>query len=215
MSTQPAPNPNNKEIQPIYNNEIANYQPYSLNAIEFNDINLISRKVLQNTPPSLIIENDDSSTLRKDIQDHEGEKNEEDKDQQEAPLLIRPYPQRLETKQPNLPTSIILDELKNIFVNIPLLQAIKDIPIYNKFIKDSCMKDPRRKKKDPPTINVMGTLADFMLGKHTNPKYYDLGIPIVYVHINKTLIPITLIDLGVTINVMTKTTMLKLNFNLV
>jgi hypothetical protein len=50
-----------------------------------------------------------------------------------------------------------------------------------------------------------------MLGKLIVPKYLDPGSPLVNVHINKTLIHNTLIDLGVSINVMTKDTMLKLN----
>eukprot|EP00253_Pinus_taeda_P006669 PITA_06669 len=43
------------------------------------------------------------------------------------------------------------------------------------------------------------------------PKYLDPGSPVVDVHINGNIVPHTLIDLGVAINVMTKDTMLKLN----
>ena len=50
-----------------------------------------------------------------------------------------------------------------------------------------------------------------MLGKVICLKYLDHGSPVVDVHINDTIIPHTLIDLGVTINVMTNNTMLKLN----
>jgi hypothetical protein len=32
-------------------------------------------------------------------------------------------------------------ELRNICVNIPLLQAIKDIPIYAKIVRDLCIKN--------------------------------------------------------------------------
>ena len=67
------------------------------------------------------------------------------------------------------------------------------------------------KKKDSPTINVVGTLVDLMLGRLCIPKYFDPGIPTANVHINKTLIPKSLIYLGVSINVMTMDTMLRLN----
>jgi hypothetical protein len=40
------------------------------------------------------------------------------------------------------------DELWNICVNIPLLQAIKYIPIYAKIIRDVFIKNPRRKSKE-------------------------------------------------------------------
>ena len=98
MLAQPTPNMNNIHVRPSYNNEMANYQPYSLNEIECNDINLRLGKVLQNPPPPLITEHHDSSTPRKAIKIHEGEQIAEEKDQQEAPLLIPPYPQRMESK---------------------------------------------------------------------------------------------------------------------
>ena len=44
-----------------------------------------------------------------------------------------------------------------------------------------------------------------------SPKYLYHGIPVVDVHINGIMVPNTLIDLGATINVMTRETMLKLN----
>lgn len=50
-----------------------------------------------------------------------------------------------------------------------------------------------------------------MLGQVIFPKYLDPGSPVVDVHINGTIIPHTLIDLGAAINVMTRDTMLKLN----
>ena len=95
-------------------------------------------------------------------------------------------------------------------VKIPLLQAIRDVPIYNKLIKEKCFRHLGRRKRDAPTINVIGQLSDLMLGQVICPKYLDPGSPVVDVHINGTVIPHTLIDLGVAINVMTKDTMLKL-----
>jgi len=50
-----------------------------------------------------------------------------------------------------------------------------------------------------------------MLGPVICLKYFDPGSPVVDVHINGTIVPHTLIDLGDAINVMTKDTMLKLN----
>jgi len=50
-----------------------------------------------------------------------------------------------------------------------------------------------------------------MLGEVICPKYLDLRSPVIDVHINCTIVPHTLIDLGASINVMTKDTMLKLN----
>lgn len=78
----------------------------------------------------------------------------------------------------------LIDQLKHICVKIPLLQAIKDIPIYGKAIKEACLKKPGCKKNDPQTIYVIGQLATIMLGKVTVPKYSDLGSHIVKLVIN-------------------------------
>lgn len=56
-------------------------------------------------------------------------------------------------------------------------------------------------------------MSDFMLGQVIFLKYLDPGSLVVDVHINDTIVPHTLIDLGAAINVMTKDTMLKLNLH--
>ena len=100
--------------------------------------------------------------------------------------------------------------MKNIHVQIPLFQAIKNIPIYGKAIREACLKKPGRKKKDPTTVHVVGQLADIMLEKLMTPKYSDLGNLVVDVSINGQSIKNALIDLGAAINFMTKDTMKKL-----
>ena len=76
-----------------------------------------------------------------------------------------PFPKRLtHLVQPTLEENELLGELKNICVKIPLLQAINDVPIYNNLIKDKCFKHLGRRKRDTPTINVIGKLYDLMLG---------------------------------------------------
>ena len=63
---------------------------------------------------------------------------------------VPPFPKRLVIEKPIVHLEYnILNELKNICVKIPLLQAIKDIPIYSKVIKELCIKRPGKKKKDP------------------------------------------------------------------
>ena len=113
--------------------------------------------------------------------------------------------------QPTPEATELLGELKHLCVKIPLLQAIKDVSIYNRLIKEKCFRHLERRKRDAPTINVIGQLADLMLGQVICPKYLDPVSLVVDVHINGTMISHTLIDLGATINVMTKDTMLKLN----
>ncbi|XP_059075395.1 uncharacterized protein LOC131875325 [Cryptomeria japonica] len=60
-------------------------------------------------------------------------------------------------------------------------------------------------------VHVVGQLADIMLGKLCVPKYFDTGSPVVGIFINGVQVHNALIDLGATINVMTKDVMQKLN----
>ena len=118
-----------------------------------------------------------------------------------------PFPERLtHPVQPTPKETELLGELKCLCANIPLLQAIKDVPLYNKLIKEKCFRNRGRRKRDAPTINVIGQLFDLMLGKITCPKYLGPGSPVVDVHINGTIVPHTLINLGAVIKVMTKDT---------
>jgi hypothetical protein len=65
----------------------------------------------------------------------------------------QPYQERLLMKKPEVPLGHDLEaELRNICVNIPLLQAIKDIPIYAKIIRDLCIKNLGIKRKEHPII---------------------------------------------------------------
>ena len=82
-----------------------------------------------------------------------------------------------------LPEFDILDELKNTYVKIPLLQATKEIPIYAKTIKELCIKKTGKKKKDPTTIQAIGKLASLMSKQTMVEKYIDPGIPMVTISI--------------------------------
>lgn len=104
----------------------------------------------------------------------------------------------------------LISELRNVCIKVPLLQAIKDIPIYAKIIRELCVKKPRRKKIEPTKIQFVGRSTDVMSGQICVEKYQDLGNLIVSVHINNVLVQNTLIDLGAAINIMTLQTMEQL-----
>jgi hypothetical protein len=77
-----------------------------------------------------------------------------------------PFPKIIMIEKPVVyPNFDIVRELKNLCVKIPLLQALQDIPIYAKTIKELCGKKPKRKTKNPSTVHVVGTLSDLILGK--------------------------------------------------
>jgi hypothetical protein len=66
-------------------------------------------------------------------------------------------------KKYEVPLGHILEiELRNICVNIPLLQAIKDLPIYANIVRDLRIKNSGRKRREPPVIHVVGQLSEFI-----------------------------------------------------
>ena len=122
-----------------------------------------------------------------------------------------PFPERLIIPRPiQHPDFDILGELRNLFIKIPLLQAIQDIPIYEKTIKERCIKKPRRTITNNPKVQVVGTLSDLLSGKETLVKYKDPGNPIVTVQIYGQTFSNALVDLGAAINILTTSTCQKL-----
>ncbi len=53
-----------------------------------------------------------------------------------------------------------MGKLKNLCFKIPFLHAIKDVPIYNRLIKEKYFRHPGRRKRDAPTINVVWRSLD-------------------------------------------------------
>ena len=107
------------------------------------------------------------------------------------------------SKTTDPPSFNLLGELQNLYVKIPLLQALRDVPIYARTMQDICVKKPGRKTKDPLTVHVMGDLSALMSGKYLPVKYGDPDHPTVTVKIGKKIIPRVLVDLGAAINIMT------------
>ncbi|XP_059078054.1 uncharacterized protein LOC131876629 [Cryptomeria japonica] len=209
LPAQPMPNPNNKQSQQqhVYATDPNQYPAYVVNII---DIHLRSRTTLPAQSPPVITEMPDEGHIYQSVKNSPIPSRPEQQESSNTP----PFPQILEvepTKQKEEPIFDIVDQLKNVCIKIPLFQAIKDVPIYGKAIKESFLKKPGRKKKDPPIVHVVGQLADLMLGKVSIPKYLDPGSHLVAVVVNGIQVQNALIDVGAAINVMTKDVMQKLN----
>eukprot|EP00253_Pinus_taeda_P010783 PITA_10783 len=209
LPAQPVANPNNKVDKSAYTVEEATYFPtYSI--LPLHDVHLRSGKVLKKDSPPIIedpIEQGESpETSPSETQIQKGKT---------IITQTPPYPERLveQQKEMTLPKFGILDELKNDYVKIPLLKAIKEIPVYAKTIKELCIKKIGKRNKDPTTIQVIGKLASLMSTQTIVEKYIDPSIPMVTILINNFLVPNTLIDLGATINVITMETMKNLHLN--
>jgi len=202
LPVQPNPNPNNKVVQVI---DIQNQSIFP--TMQCNDIHLRSGKIVE---PII----DDITSSDSDKEETEKHKKAQPPSKKGIEITEPPFPERLVlTRTPETPAFNLLGELQNLYVKIPLLQALRDVPIYARTIRDICVKKPGRRTKDPLTVHVMGDLSALISGKTPPVKYGDPSHPTVTVQIGKTMIPQVLVDLGAAINIMTLETSQLLQLN--
>ena len=93
----------------------------------------------------------------------------------------------------------ILEVLRQVKVNIPLLDMIKQVPTYAKFLKDLCMvkRGFNVNKKAFFTERVSAIIEC-----KTPMKYKDPGCPTISVNIGGTCVEKALLDLGANVNLL-------------
>lgn len=69
----------------------------------------------------------------------------------------------MEKKDP-IPKSSLASELRNLFIRVSFLQAIKDIPICIEIMRELCLKNPGRRRLEPQTIQFVYRVAELMMG---------------------------------------------------
>ena len=110
-----------------------------------------------------------------------------------------PFPQALRGKKKASQQAGILEVLRQVKVNIPLLDIIKQVHAYAKFLKDLCTikKGLGIEKKEFLTEQVSAIIQS------KNPvKYKDPGSPTISVNIGGTCIDKSLLDLGASVNLL-------------
>eukprot|EP00253_Pinus_taeda_P032891 PITA_32891 len=170
--------------------------------MQCNDIHLRSGRIVE--PIIDDITDSDKEETRKEKSSNNNAETVELSSNKTAQIAEPPFPERLAlTKTLEPPAFNLLGELQNLYVKIPLLQALRDVPIYARTVRDICIRKPGRKAKDPLTVHVMGELTTLMTEKNPPVKYGDPGHPIVIVQVGKTFVSKVLVDLGAAINIMT------------
>ncbi|XP_016700268.1 uncharacterized protein [Gossypium hirsutum] len=117
---------------------------------------------------------------RLDSQDNEQEKQISDpkarpESEIQKPVVMPPFPGRLMKDKKENEEKEILKTFRKVEVNIPLLDAIKQIPRYAKFLKKLCTSNRRLKGNE--RVNV-GENVSAVLQKKVPPKYKDQGVVI-------------------------------------
>ena len=110
-----------------------------------------------------------------------------------------PFPQALRKRKNSVNQTEILEVLRQVKVNIPLLDLIKQVPTYAKFLKDLCMV------KRGFNVNKKAFLTEqvsAIIECKTLVKYKDPGCPTISVNIGGTCVEKALLDLGASVNLL-------------
>eukprot|EP00253_Pinus_taeda_P027115 PITA_27115 len=197
LHVQPNPNPNNNKAL-----QVIDIQSQPALPMQCNDIHLRSGRIVE--PIIDDITDSEKEETRKEKSSNKDTEILESSSNKTDQIVEPPLPERLTlTKTFEPPAFNLLGELQNLYVKIPLLQALRDVLIYARTVRDICVRKPGRKAKEPLTVHVMGELTALMTKKDPPVKYGDLGHPTVTVQVGKTFVSKVLVDLGATINIMT------------
>ena len=109
------------------------------------------------------------------------------------------FPQTLQKRKNSVNQTEILEVLQQVKVNIPLLDMIKQVPTYAKFLKDLCMV------KRGFNVNKKAFLTEqvsAIFECKTLVKYKDPGCPTISVNIGDICVEKALLDLGASVNLL-------------
>ena len=110
-----------------------------------------------------------------------------------------PFPQALRKRKNSVNQTEMLEVLRQMKVNIPLLDMIKQVPTYAKFLKDLCTV------KRGLNVNIKAFLTyqvSAIIDCKTPVKYKDPGCPTISINIGGISVEKALLDLGASVNLL-------------
>ncbi|CAN6560146.1 unnamed protein product [Malus baccata var. baccata] len=110
-----------------------------------------------------------------------------------------PFPSRFMQTKKEEAEKDILETFRKVQVNIPLLDAIKQVPRYAKFLKELCTT---RKRMSTKEVVKVGENVSAILQRKLPPKCKDPGSFTIHCVIGNTRFESAMLDLGASINVM-------------
>ncbi|XP_058216378.1 uncharacterized protein LOC131327297 [Rhododendron vialii] len=125
----------------------------------------------------------------------------------ETPSYIpkAPFPICLNAPSPfrkkGVSTDNIMEVFKQVKMNIPLLDAIEQIPSYAKFLKDLCTHKRKARARFLEPIPIPHQVSS-VLQSNTAPKLVDPSVPTISCVIGNHFISRALLDLGASVNLL-------------
>ena len=127
-------------------------------------------------------------------------KGKEPIDQTPAPKVPFPQALKLPFEKTNVRMNEMLELFKQVQINLPLLDAIKQVPSYAKFLKDLCTQ--KRKAKIHTKKIQLTEQASSVFQQLAPPKLKDPGTPTISCVIGNLTIRKALLDLGASVNLL-------------
>ena len=119
---------------------------------------------------------------------------------EERPIVLTlPFPSQFSKSKKEESEKEILETFRKVQVNIPLLDAIKQVPRYAKFLKELCTN--KRKLRGDEKVRV-GENVSVVLQRKLPQKCKDLGTFTIPCIIRRTHFEKAMLDLGASINAM-------------
>ena len=113
-------------------------------------------------------------------------------------LPSMPFPSRFAKTRKEESDKQILDTFRKVQVNIPLLEAIKQVPKYAKFLKELCTT--KRRHKEGEVVRVNENVSS-VIQRKLPPKCKDPGSFTIPCKIGNSNFDSVMLDLGSSINV--------------
>ncbi|XP_042954668.1 uncharacterized protein LOC122291088 [Carya illinoinensis] len=110
-----------------------------------------------------------------------------------------PFPHRLLSMHKEKQYAEILEIFRHVRINIPLLDTIKQILAYAKFLKDLCTV---KRKLNVQKKAFLTEQVSAIIQNHTPPKFKDPGSPTISCVIGNAKIGQALLDLGLGVNLL-------------
>ncbi|KAK8652304.1 hypothetical protein V6N13_061325 [Hibiscus sabdariffa] len=119
-----------------------------------------------------------------------------------------PFPQRLKKQEQDYQFKKFFDILKQVHINLPLVEALQQMPNYAKFLKDMVSRKKRIEEFETAaaTETCLALMHNKIPAKKTDPGYFTIECSMGHNYSTKALC-----DPGASINLMPKSVFQKLN----
>ncbi|XP_023742062.1 uncharacterized protein LOC111890141 [Lactuca sativa] len=133
------------------------------------------------------------------------EEKEEEKTIEKKPFITEskatpvPFPERLKSTKKEREENEIMKMFKRVQIKVPLLEVIKQVPRYARFLKDLCVS---KKKLKGNQVVTVGEHVSAVLQKRMPPKCKDPDVFTVPCKLGNLYVPRAILDLGASVNLL-------------